>query len=106
MREVINHSTYTHLLNIIKSIQTQTLEKLYKKRVHGKKDFDKLYFRNALKKLITTSQCEIKIDDSIQIIRSMCIKREKKQYMKRQVKECNNNLNIYINKNTRFAITM
>ena len=55
MREVINHSTYTHLLNIIKSIQTQTLEKLYKKRVHGKKDFDKLYFRNALKKLITTS---------------------------------------------------
>ena len=31
MREVINHSTYTHLLNIIKPILTQTLEKLCKK---------------------------------------------------------------------------
>ena len=37
MREVINHSTHTHLLNTIKSILTQTLEKLYKKRVYGKK---------------------------------------------------------------------
>ena len=36
MREVINHSTHTHLLNTIKSILTQALEKLYKKRVHGK----------------------------------------------------------------------
>ena len=26
MREVINHSTHTHLLNTIKSILTQTLE--------------------------------------------------------------------------------
>ena len=37
MREVINHSTHTHLLNTIKSILTQTLEKLYKKRVYSKK---------------------------------------------------------------------
>ena len=37
MREVINHSTYTHLLNTIKYIITQTFEKLCKKRVHGKK---------------------------------------------------------------------
>ena len=37
MREVINHSTHTHLLNTIKSILTQTLEKLYKKRGYGKK---------------------------------------------------------------------
>ena len=36
MREVINHSTHIHLLNILKSILTQTLEKLYKKRVYGK----------------------------------------------------------------------
>ena len=36
MREVINHSTYTHLLNTIKSILIQTLEKLCKKRVYGK----------------------------------------------------------------------
>ena len=36
MREVINHSTHTHLLNTIKSILTQTLEKLCKKRVYGK----------------------------------------------------------------------
>ena len=37
MRAVINHSTHTHLLNTVKSILTQTLEKLCKKRVHGKK---------------------------------------------------------------------
>ena len=37
IREVINHSTHTHLLNTIKSILTQTLEKLCTKRVHGKK---------------------------------------------------------------------
>ena len=44
MREIINHSTHTHLLDTIKSILTQTLEKLCKKRVHRKKDFDNLYF--------------------------------------------------------------
>ena len=37
MRKVLNHLTHTHLLNTIKSILTQTLEKLCKKRVHGKK---------------------------------------------------------------------
>ena len=37
MKEIINHSTHTHLLNTIKSILTQTLEKLCKKRVYGKK---------------------------------------------------------------------
>ena len=37
MSEVINHSTYIHLLNTIKSILTQTLEKLCKKKVYGKK---------------------------------------------------------------------
>ena len=37
MREVINHSTHTHLLNIIKSILTQTLEKLCKKRFYEMK---------------------------------------------------------------------
>ena len=36
VREVINHSTHTHLLNTIKYILTQTLEKLCKKRVYGK----------------------------------------------------------------------
>ena len=43
MREVINHSTHTHLLNTINLILAQTLEKLRKKRVQGKKDFDNLY---------------------------------------------------------------
>ena len=43
IREVINHSTHIHLLNTIKSILIQTLEKFYKKRVYGK-DFDNLYF--------------------------------------------------------------
>ena len=37
MREVINHSTHTHLLNTIKSILAQTLEKFCKKKVYGKK---------------------------------------------------------------------
>ena len=37
MREVINHSTHTNLLNTIKFILTQTLEKLCKNKVHGKK---------------------------------------------------------------------
>ena len=32
MREVINHLTHIHLLNTIKSILTQTLEKLCRKR--------------------------------------------------------------------------
>ena len=50
MREVINHSTHIHLLNIIKSILTQTLEKLCKKRTHGMEDFDNLYFWNTLNK--------------------------------------------------------
>ena len=36
MREVISHSIHTHLLNTIKSIWTQTLKKLCKKRVYGK----------------------------------------------------------------------
>ena len=36
MREVINHSTHTHLLNTIKYFLIQTLEKLYKKKVYGK----------------------------------------------------------------------
>ena len=36
IRKVINHSTHTHLLNTIKSILTQTLEKLCKKRVYDK----------------------------------------------------------------------
>ena len=50
MREVINHSTHIHLLNTIKSILTQTLEKFCKKRVHGIEDFDNLYFWNILNK--------------------------------------------------------
>ena len=44
MREVINHSTHIQLLKTIKSILTQTLEKLYKK------DFDNLYFWKTLNK--------------------------------------------------------
>ena len=37
MKKVINHSTYTHLLNTIKFILTQALENFCKKRVVGKK---------------------------------------------------------------------
>ena len=37
MREVINHSSHTHLFNTIKSILRQTFKKLSKKRVYCKK---------------------------------------------------------------------
>ena len=37
IREVIKHLTHIHLLNTLKSILTLALEKLCKKRVHGKK---------------------------------------------------------------------
>ena len=50
MREAIDYSTHFHLLNTIKSFLKQTLEKLCKKRVYGKKDFDNLYFWNTLNK--------------------------------------------------------
>ena len=50
MRDVINHSTHIHLLNTIKSILKRTLKKLCKKKVHGKKDFDNMYFWNILNK--------------------------------------------------------
>ena len=40
-----------------------------------------------------TSQCEIKIKDCMQIIKSMCIKREKKQHRKRQM---NKHTSVYI----------
>ena len=50
LRQVINHSTHTHLLNTMKSILTQTLENFCKKRVHSMKEFDNLYFWNTLNK--------------------------------------------------------
>ena len=43
MREVINHSTHTHLLNTIKSILTQTLKTLLEVSL-WQEDFDNLYF--------------------------------------------------------------
>ena len=82
MREVINDSTYIHLLNTIKSILTQTLEKLCKKRVYGKKTLTTCISKTLKTKLIKASLCETEIIDYIQIIRSMSIKREKKQQMK------------------------
>ena len=36
IREVINHLNHTHLLNTIKYILTQILEKFFKKKVYGK----------------------------------------------------------------------
>ena len=50
MREVINHSTHTHLLNTIKSILTQTFEKLCKKRVYGKKTLTTYIYETLLNK--------------------------------------------------------
>ena len=44
IREVINHLTHTHLLNTIKSILTQTLEKTLQEESLWHADFDNLYF--------------------------------------------------------------
>ena len=90
MREVINHSTHTHLSNTIKSILTQTLEKFCKKKVYGKKNLTTCIFETLETKLIKASQCETKIKDCIHKIRNMCVKKEKKQHMERQVKRDNN----------------
>ena len=77
MREIINHLTHIHLLNTIKSILTQTLEKLCKKRVYGKKTLTTCISETLYTKLIKASLCETELIDCIQVIRSMCIKREK-----------------------------
>ena len=55
MREVINHSTHIHLLNTIKSILTQTLEKLCKKKVYSKKTLTTCIFETFKTKLIKAS---------------------------------------------------
>ena len=106
MREVINHLTHIHLLNTIKSILTQTLEKLCNKRVHGMEDFDNLYFWNTLNKThygILVWNRNIK--DCIQLIRSMCINREKKNtWIDRWKNVITTSSNIY-QIDTRFAIT-
>ena len=52
IRAVINHLTHTHLLNTIKSIITQTLEKLCKKKVYGKKTLTTCIFETLETKLI------------------------------------------------------
>ena len=77
MREVINHSTHIPLFNTIKSILTQTLEKLCKKRVYDKKDFDNLYFWNTLNK---THQGIFVWNGNNRLhtkIRNICIKKKK-----------------------------
>ena len=81
MREVINHSTYTHLLNTIKSILTQTLEKLWKKRVYASRLWQPVFLKHLKKKIIKASLSEIEIVDCVQILRSMCIKRVKRQHI-------------------------
>ena len=81
MREVKNHSTHIHLLNTIKSILTQTLEKLCKKRVYGKQTLTTCISETLETKLNKASLCKTEITDCTQVIRSMCIKREKKQHV-------------------------
>ena len=65
MREVINYLTHIHLLNTIKSIITQTLEKLCKKRVYGKKTLTICISETLLTKFIKASLCKIEIIDCI-----------------------------------------
>ena len=50
IRKVINYSTHFHLLNTIKSILTQNLEKTLQEESLWQVDFDNLYFWNTLNK--------------------------------------------------------
>ena len=96
MREVINHSAHTHLLNTIKPILTQTPEKLCKKRVHGKKDFDHLYFWNTLNK----THHGILVwnwNKRLHTINKKHVYKERKETTHEEIGErMYNNLNIYI----------
>ena len=67
MKEVINHSTHIHLLNTIKSILTQTLEKFFKKRVYGKQTLTTYISKTLSTKLIKASLCKTEIIDCIQV---------------------------------------
>ena len=62
MREVLNHLTHNHLLYYkINLSLLQTLEKLCKKRVHGKIDFHNLFFLKHLNKTHQGIMCETEI---------------------------------------------
>ena len=100
MREVINHSTHIHLLNTIKSILTQTLEKLCKKRVYNKQTL----ITCISETLIKTSLCETEINRLHTRTRNMCIQIEKKQHMQRQVKKTY--IIIYISKISTMYVNM
>ena len=109
MREVINHSTHTHLLNTIKFTLIQTLEKLCKKRVHGMEDFDNLYFWNTLNK---THQGIFlwNRNERLHTINKKHVYKEKKETthgeMGENVITTSSNIYIYISiMNTKFAIT-
>ena len=77
MREIINHLTHIHLLNTIKSILTQTLEKLCKKRVYGKWTLTTCISETLEIKLIKASLCETEIIDCIQINKKHVYKERK-----------------------------
>ena len=46
MREVINHLTHIHLLNTIKSILTQTLEKLWRREFMASKLWQPVFLKH------------------------------------------------------------
>ena len=109
MREIINHSTHTHLLNTIKSILIQTLEKLWKKRVHGIKDFGNLYFWNTLN--ITHHDILVwNRNKRLHTINKKHVHKERKETIHEEIGEIvittSIYIYIYINKSTRFANTM
>ena len=81
MREVINHSTHIHLLNTIKSILTQTLEKLCKKRVMASKLWQPVFLKHFKQNSSKHLCLKTEIIDWIKVIRNMCMEIEKKQHM-------------------------
>ena len=103
IREVINHSTHTHLLNTIKSILTQTLEKLCKKRVHGKKDFDNLYSWNTLNK---THHCILVWNKNkiLHTIYKKHVHKERKETTYEEIGEIVIATSIYININNEYKL--
>ena len=110
MREVINDSTHTHLLNTIKYILTQTFEKLCKKRVYDMEDFDNLYFWNTLNKthhgILVWNR-----NKRLHTINKKHVHKERKETTHEEIGETVITTSIYIYiyisiMSTRFAITM
>ena len=105
MRKVINYLTHTHLLNTIKSIIIQTLEKLCKKKVYGKKTLTTFYFWNTLNK--THHGILVwNINNRLHTINKKHVKKERKETTHVEVGEKDIHHHIYILKISTMYVKM